>query len=1176
MGKLFLNGIVFSKRLKISLSKLPNIENDLRRPFYEFHIHADVRKKYQFDDSLYTISGNVIFPNVHAVRVFAHKINTVRNAAIYPERAIKAGQLNAMALIDEIFHYVVRVYDETINTGFLHRGLTVLSERAGAGVVYNTLLEFTDQFPPLEVYQGKSFIAEWLQRSTHGKPHREMSLEELMMLYFANINPAFNQFKELFDDTQLSRTTPYRELIQETENYSRQEKGIGPKNLPLFDFLRAPILASPNSLEGQLQFIKREWGMILSSKYASLLARADDFLKEETKITFGGGAGPTVVPQYTLEELNPSGEYDSERFTQDTDWMPNVVLLAKNTYVWLDQLSKKYQRSITRLDQIPNEELDQLARWNITGLWFIGIWERSHASKKIKQMMGNPEAAASAYSVFEYEIAKDLGGEEAFSNLAHRAWQRGIRLAGDMVPNHMGIDSKWVVQHPDYFIQSEFSPFPNYRFTGENLSENPNVQIRIEDGYWNRSDAAVVFQFIENHTGRVRYIYHGNDGTHTPWNDTAQLNFLKPEVREAVIQAILHVARKFPIIRFDAAMVLTKQHYQRLWFPLPGKGGDIPSRADYAMTKAEFDKQMPQEFWREVVDRINQEMPNTLLLAEAFWLLEGYFVRTLGMHRVYNSAFMNMLMKEENSKYRELIRNTLEFNPEILKRYVNFMSNPDEKTAVEQFGKGDKYFGVAMMMVTLPGLPMFAHGQIEGYSEKYGMEYRKAYYDEHPDQELIRRHEREVFPILNKRYLFSQVENFELYNFYDVRGFVNENVFAYSHRVGNERAIFFYHNKYEETRGWVKRTVNKVVSGGGDNQKQLSSKELSEALGLRTEDNVYYIFRDHASGLEYLRSGKSLHSQGLYVELKAYQYHLFCDFREVYDTAGEYQQLSDTLHGKGVPSIQEALQDVMYAPIHESVQHLLSKDSIHAAIDYLHKRKTESLHPLLQYYKTFVKRAKTSLPGQCNEEDIVQRFNEDIVSLKDAVEVISTMTKEGKIHFEVSFDSKYELFTLLSWSAFRQFDNADSIQTLRLGKVLNRCASDLGIDTEPDYFVHLLRILNKTVPLIIADKEKLLPYLFDDNTAREFIKINSYNNTWYYNKERFEELLLWFVRCGVLLRIEEKRTDVVNDITKMINWYSKTIVESDEAKYQVDKLKKLLMSENILFENSQSKVADVE
>ncbi len=90
-------------------------------------------------------------------------------------------------------------------------------------------------------------------------------------------------------------------------------------------------------------------------------------------------------------------------------------------------------------------------------------------------------------------------------------------------------------------------------------------------------------------------------------------------------------------------MVLTKRHVQRLWFPLPGTGGSIPGRAENAIPQDEFDALMPHEFGREVVDRVAAVVPGTLLLAEAFWLLEGYFVRTLVMHRVYNSAFMNML-----------------------------------------------------------------------------------------------------------------------------------------------------------------------------------------------------------------------------------------------------------------------------------------------------------------------------------------------------------------------------------------------------------------------------------------------------------------------------------------------------------------------------------------------------
>ena len=79
-------------------------------------------------------------------------------------------------------------------------------------------------------------------------------------------------------------------------------------------------------------------------------------------------------------------ENEYERFSQDRDWMPRVVLMAKRTYVWLDQLSKHYGRPIHRLDQIPDEELDILARRGFTGLWLIGLWERSRASQRIKQM----------------------------------------------------------------------------------------------------------------------------------------------------------------------------------------------------------------------------------------------------------------------------------------------------------------------------------------------------------------------------------------------------------------------------------------------------------------------------------------------------------------------------------------------------------------------------------------------------------------------------------------------------------------------------------------------------------------------------------------------------------------------------------------------------------------------
>jgi len=389
-----------------------------------------------------------------------------------------------------------------------------------------------------------------------------------------------------------------------------------------------------------------------------------------------------------------------------------------------------------------------------------------------------------------------------------------------------------------------------------------------------------------------------------------------------VIQTILHVARLFPVIRFDAAMTLAKRHFHRLWFPGPGTSGAIPSRAENSMSQAEFNHHMPHEFWREVVDRVAAEVPGTLLLAEAFWLMEGYFVRTLGMHRVYNSAFMNMLRDEKNAEYRSVIKETLKFDPDIMKRYVNFMSNPDERTAIDQFGKGDKYFGVAVVMSTLPGLPMFGHGQVEGFTEKYGMEYRRPRYEETPDHWLVERHQRELAPLLKRRWLFAESSNFLLYDFYEASGSVNENVFAYSNRSGNERALIVYNNRYGEAHG----TVDFSATYADKAHSQLRQRRLSEGLGFGGNDAIL-AWRDSLTGIEYLRRARVLAERGLTLDLHAYQCHVFLEWREMYATAEKpWDRLCDHLDGRGVANLEDALVQLELQPVHQQLRSLLAAD----------------------------------------------------------------------------------------------------------------------------------------------------------------------------------------------------------------------------------------------------------
>jgi glycosidase len=1155
---------------------------------YEFHVSKHARNKYDFNASLFSVTGDLLVANFYQARILAEKINSKRKDEP-GSRLVTAGQINALGLLHEIFHFILRYYEEKENPQVFSRGINHLTNRLGKEDIDKVLLEFTSEFPPMDVYNGRILPEEYVNGTTSGKPNREILLEELLLLNLENDNPAVSSLEELYSDKPLVHKTKYADFISEAENFFVTEKPFGKENLPLTQFLRRPIKTNPYSIEGQLDYIINTWGVFIYHAFYDRLLGGKDLLHEDYKlfVPHGGGEKATPpVPKYEfdaafferLKAKIAAGEAltadeaqfyysEHEQFTEDIDWMPRVVMIAKNTYVWLDQLSKKYQREIKRLEQVPDEELDNLARWNFTALWLIGIWERSSASKKIKHLTGNPEAVSSAYSLYDYIIAAEIGGEDAFQNLKHRCWLRGIRLSSDMVPNHTGIYSKWVVEKPHYFIQSPYPPYPGYTFHGPNLSDDGRVEVRIEDKYYNKTDAAVVFQRRDSYTGDVTYIYHGNDGTHMPWNDTAQLNLLIPEVRESLIQTIMHVARKTPVIRFDAAMTLAKKHYQRLWFPQPGTGGAVPSRSDHAMSRASFDEAMPVEFWREVVDRINAEMPQTLLLAEAFWLMESYFVRTLGMHRVYNSAFMHMMMKEENQKYRELLKNTLEFNPEILKRYVNFMSNPDEETAVNQFGKGDKYFGICIMLITMPGLPMFAHGQIEGFTEKYGMEYKCAYYNEFVDEYLVRRHEAEVFPLLQKRYLFSQVYNFELYDFIKNDGNVNENVYAFSNKHADERVVVVYNNSYEETAGTINFSLQKANTAGG-----LYNNKLADAAAIKNDSLFYYICREHRSTLEYIFNGKNIHDYGLYIPLSGYEYRVYLDFREVFDHTGIYKTACENLAGNGVPSADQYLQELQLASLHNSIRKLFSPVVFDNFISYCFpagdKDEVSENENILDRTDSFIDEFNkvNSVPV---DKDIVTGIIKDELSALRKLNFIHNNNAEKKRKPSWVNDIK-PLFTVADGDAGKRLifpvlifknisagrlsanpeTNKNIFDNLFLDRVLKEVfEKQVNHGTDVDSAIKLIKTLSLDENIFSSEKvmlkqsfpdespkakkrgvagkaektrEKyLLERIFSLNSVFNYLQVNEYEGKQYYHKESFEDLINWIFTIGSVKEINK-------------------------------------------------------
>jgi glycosidase len=841
-------------------------------------------------------AGTLDAADALAARRIAARLTATRDEAGEP--AVSAGEVAALAALDAALHRLVES-EETAGRTDLAATFGAVGSAIGAQAVAEVDRAWRGQFHG----GGRAMAAgaadpEGEARGGQGvadpRSAEPSLLAEVLVLAALNENPGATAVRELVDDRPLRDTTAYAQLVEEAERQlggrtstddgagaSRraprkragmaETEALGPE-APLPARLREPMLRAPASLEAQLRWIRGHWPAVSGDPaLARRLDLALDVLAEEARgleLKTAGAhfGGPAVIetPDYT------GLDSDAVAFSSDTDWMPSVVLMAKSTYVWLEQLARRHERPVITLADVPDEELDRLASLGVTGLWLIGLWQRSKASADIKRRRGDQDAVASAYAIDEYRIADELGGEAAFEDLRRRAWDRGIRMAADMVPNHMGIDSRWVIEHPERFLSVGEPPYPAYSFSGPDLSDDGRVEIQLEDHYWDGTDAAVVFRRRDRETGEQRFIYHGNDGTSYPWNDTAQLDYLQADVREAVIRTILDVARRAPVIRFDAAMVLARRHIRRLWYPDPGAGGAIPSRAEHAMSNAEFNRRMPKEFWREVVDRVADAAPGTLLLAEAFWLLEGYFVRTLGMHRVYNSAFMHMLRDEDNAGYRKVMRDTLEFDPAILARFVNFLTNPDERPAAEQFGTTDKAFSAATLLATLPGLPMLGHGQVEGLRERYGMEFRKARWDEPIDQSHADHFAWAIVPLLRRRAAFSGTTDFRLYDAKREDGSVDENVYAYSNGRGADRSLVLVHHHFGNTTVRIDWSMA-AAEPGGSGGTGLASVRVADALALTEGDDEVVRFVDQRSGFEISRTAGELRQEGLRVSLGAYE-----------------------------------------------------------------------------------------------------------------------------------------------------------------------------------------------------------------------------------------------------------------------------------------------------------------
>src|SRR6476661_283540 len=180
-----------------------------------------------------------------------------------------------------------------------------------------------------------------------------------------------------------------------------------------------------------------------------------------------------------------------------------------NTRVWLTELSRTLNRPAT-LDDIPDAELDRLAKMGFDWIWFLSVWQTGLAGQQVSR--SNPEwrrefqetlpdlreedIPGSGFAITAYTVHCELGGEAALARLRQRLGQRGLRLMLDFVPNHTALDHHWVEEHHDYYIPGDET----------DLARGPQNYTRVKH---QRGDLVLAY---------------GRDPYFAGWPDTLQLN----------------------------------------------------------------------------------------------------------------------------------------------------------------------------------------------------------------------------------------------------------------------------------------------------------------------------------------------------------------------------------------------------------------------------------------------------------------------------------------------------------------------------------------------------------------------------------------------------------------------------------------------------------------------------
>ncbi len=186
-----------------------------------------------------------------------------------------------------------------------------------------------------------------------------------------------------------------------------------------------------------------------------------------------------------------------------------------------------------------------------------------------------------------------------------------------------------------------------------------------------------------------KVIAHGRDPYFPPWRDVVQINAFNAGLRAAVIDTVGGIAAQCDGVRCDMAMLLISDIFARTWGSLAGPRPHT-------------------EYWADVISAVKREHPDFRFIAEAYWDLE-WTLQQQGFDYCYDKRLYDRLEHDG----AESVQGHLQAGLDYQNRLVRFIENHDEPRAAATFSP-EKQRAAAVVITTTPGAKLFHEGQFEG------------------------------------------------------------------------------------------------------------------------------------------------------------------------------------------------------------------------------------------------------------------------------------------------------------------------------------------------------------------------------------------------------------------------------------------------------------------------------